>query len=189
MIRGGPSRAATRLRPPDPLWREPEGPDPALVRELAAGLRLPEAVCSVLAVRGVTTVLDAKQFLRPRLEQLHDPALLADGTRAAERIAHAIRVGERILVHGDYDVDGICATALYTRWLTALGGAVVPFVPHRLRDGYDFAEAGLLAAREAATKLIVTADCGTLAHETVRRARVYFTSSMATRFRPALFAA
>jgi single-stranded-DNA-specific exonuclease len=141
------------------------------VRELAGGLHLPEAVCSILAVRGVTTVLEAKQLLRPRLEHLHDPSLLADGVQAAERIARSIRAGERILVHGDYDVDGICATALYTRWLTALGGAVVPFVPHRLRDGYDFAEAGLFAARDAAAKLIVTADCGTLAHETVRRAR------------------
>ncbi len=171
MIRGGASRAATCLQPPRPLWRDPAHPDPAVVRDLAAGLRLPETVCSVLAVRGVTTVPEAKQFLRPRLEHLHDPALLADGTQAAERIARAIRVGERILVHGDYDVDGICATALYTRWFTALGGAAVPFVPHRLRDGYDFTEAGLFAAREAVAKLIVTADCGTLAHETVRRAR------------------
>ena len=168
---GGPSRAVTRLRPPDPLWRDPDPPDPAQVRELSAGLRLPDAVCSVLAARGITTVTDAKRFLRPRLDQLHDPASLADGPLAAARIARAIQVGEHILVHGDYDVDGICATALYTRWLTALGGAVVPFVPHRLRDGYDFSEAGLVAARETVAKLIVTADCGTLAHETVRRAR------------------
>jgi single-stranded-DNA-specific exonuclease len=80
-------------------------------------------------------------------------------------------VGERILVHGDYDVDGICATALYTRWLNSLGAQVVPFTPHRLRDGYDFSEAGLAAARQAVARVIVTADCGTLAHEPVRRAR------------------
>jgi single-stranded-DNA-specific exonuclease len=141
------------------------------VRELVAGLHLPEAVCSVLAARGISTVPDAKRFLRPRMDQLHDAASLADGPLAADRMARAIQAGERILVHGDYDVDGICATALYTRWLTSLGGAVVPFVPHRLRDGYDFSEAGLVAAREAVATLIVTADCGTLAHETVRRAR------------------
>ncbi len=168
---GGPSRAATRLRPPDPLWREPDPPDAARVRELAAGLRLPEAVCSVLAARGITTVPDAKRFLRPRMDQLHDPASLADGPLAADRIVRAIRAGETILVHGDYDVDGICATALLTRWLRTFGGTVVPFVPHRLRDGYDFSEAGLAVAREAGASLIVTADCGTLAHETVRRAR------------------
>jgi single-stranded-DNA-specific exonuclease len=122
-------------------------------------------------VRGITGVEDAKRFLRPQLEHLHDPASLADGPRAAERIVGAIRSGETIFVHGDYDVDGICATALYTRWLRALGGTVVPFVPHRLRDGYDFSSGGLAAAREAGASLIVTADCGTVAHETVLGAR------------------
>jgi single-stranded-DNA-specific exonuclease len=113
----------------------------------------------------------AKRFLRPRLDHLHDPAEFADGVRAAERILRAIREGERILVHGDYDVDGISATALYTRWLRSLGGAIAPFAPHRLRDGYDFGEAGLRAAQAAGATLIVTADCGTLAHAAVSRAR------------------
>lgn len=166
--RGG---SPTRLRPPDPFWSDPGTPDPASVRELASALTLPEAVCSVLAVRGVTGVDDAKRFLRPRLDHLHDPALLADGPRAAERIAAAVRAGETIFVHGDYDVDGICATALYTRRLRELGGTIVPFVPHRLRDGYDFSKGGLAAAREAGASLIVTADCGTVAHETVLAAR------------------
>jgi len=124
----------------------------------------------VLAARGITIAADAKRFLRPRLDQLHDPADLADGLRAAERIAAALRGGERILVHGDYDVDGICAAALYTRWFRYLGGNVVPFAPHRMRDGYDFSDAGLAVAHEAGAKLIVTADCGSVAHETVRRA-------------------
>jgi single-stranded-DNA-specific exonuclease len=138
---------------------------------LAGALRLPHAVCAVLAARGLTDVEDAKRFLRPRLEQLHDPDTLADGPPAADRIVNAIRRGEKILVHGDYDVDGICATALLTRWFRGLGGVVVPFVPHRLRDGYDFSEAGLTRARSEAVGLIVTADCGTVAHETVDRAR------------------
>jgi single-stranded-DNA-specific exonuclease len=125
----------------------------------------------VLAARGVAIAADAKRFLRPRLDQLHDPADLADGPRAAERIASALRGGERILVHGDYDVDGICAAALYTRWFRHLGGDVVPFAPHRMRDGYDFSDAGLAVAHEAGAKLIVTADCGSVAHDTVRRAR------------------
>jgi len=121
----------------------------------------------VLVARGVTVPDDAKDFLRPRLEYLHAAARLADGSAAAERVATAIRAGDTILVHGDYDVDGICATALLTRWLRVLGGQIVPFVPHRLRDGYDFGQAGLAAARAAGATLIVTADCGTVAHETV----------------------
>jgi single-stranded-DNA-specific exonuclease len=124
----------------------------------------------VLASRGLSDVEEAKRFLRPRLEDLHDPSELADGPRAAERIARALSSGEPILVHGDYDVDGICGTALLTRWLRSLGGTVVPFVPHRLRDGYDFSRAGLDAARRAEAGLIVTVDCGTTAHETIREA-------------------
>lgn len=157
-------------RAPKAVWHAPPEPDPRDVQALEAALRLPEPVCRVLAVRGLSDPDAAKRFLRPRLEHLHDPALLADGPRAADRIAAAVRAGETILVHGDYDVDGICATALLTRWLRALGGRVVPFVPHRLRDGYDLSEAGLEAARRADATLIVTADCGSMAHAPIRAA-------------------
>jgi single-stranded-DNA-specific exonuclease len=124
----------------------------------------------VLVTRGFTAPDQAKDFLRPRLQHLHAASRLADGLLAADRIAGAIRARDTILVHGDYDVDGICATALLTRWLRALGGEIVPFVPHRLRDGYDFGPAGLAAARAAGATLIVTVDCGTVAHETVSSA-------------------
>lgn len=96
---------------------------------------------------------------------------MRDMTPAVDRIRLALRRGETILVHGDYDVDGVCAAALYTRVLTALGGRAVPFVPHRLRDGYDLGTAGLAAARQAGAALILTADCGTVAHEAVASAR------------------
>ena len=164
---GGP---VTRIRPPEPQWRPPPSLDPARVTSLAAELGLPPALCSVLVARGMVDAADAKTFLRPRLEHLGDPSLLADGGRAADRVEQAIRGGERVLVHGDYDVDGICATALLTRWLSALGAAVAPFVPHRLRDGYDFSKAGLAAAKDARAGLIITADCGTLAHEAIAEA-------------------
>ncbi|MDA0328493.1 MAG: single-stranded-DNA-specific exonuclease RecJ [Gemmatimonadetes bacterium] len=167
----GPGRADTRLRPPDPHWSPAAAPDAIRVTALEEALGLPEALCAVLVGRGLDEPAVAKQFLRPRLDDLHDPALLVDGVPAAARIADAIRAGETIFVHGDYDVDGICATALLTRWLRALGGQVVPFVPHRQRDGYDFSPAGLNAAIEAGASLIVTADCGTVAHDTIAAAR------------------
>ncbi|MEQ8330542.1 MAG: single-stranded-DNA-specific exonuclease RecJ [Longimicrobiales bacterium] len=166
----GRARVAAVL-PPAPRWADPVPPDPGVVAALTAALRLPAPVCAVLAVRGFGEVEAAKRHLRPRMDHGHDPALLADGLPAAERIATAVRSGETILVHGDYDVDGICATALYTRWLRSLGGSVVPFVPHRVRDGYDFGPAGLRAAEEAGAGLILTADCGTVATGPVREAR------------------
>lgn len=167
----GRSRVEARLRAPDPRWETPRRPDPARVAELTEALKLPPALCSVLVARGHDVADAAKRFLRPRLEHLHDPSAFADGPAAAARVAAAVRSGETVLVHGDYDVDGICSTALLTRFLRSLGGSIVPFVPHRLRDGYDFSSAGLAAAREAGAGLIVTADCGTLAHETIAEAR------------------
>lgn len=171
MTSSGPGRLKARLRPPEPLWEPPRTADPEAVRSLVGALKLPEPVCAVLAVRGLTDPEAAKTFLRPRLDQMADPATLADGPKAARRIAEAVRNGETVFVHGDYDVDGICATALLTRWLRELGATVVPFVPHRLRDGYDFSAAGLSAARAAGADLIVTADCGTVAHDALRAAR------------------
>ena len=134
-------------------------------------LRLPPAVCTLLAVRGRYAVEEAKRFLRPRMDQLSDPALLADGLIAARRITRAIQDEERIFIHGDYDVDGVCATALLTQWVRSLGGFVTPFVPHRVRDGYDFSKSGLAAAEVAGASLLVTVDCGTVAHETIAEAR------------------
>lgn len=160
-----------RLRAPDPRWTSPRAADPERVAELTRALELPPALCAVLVARGIDEPQQAKRFLRPRLEHLGDPRELADGPEAARRIARAVRDGETILVHGDYDVDGISATALLTRFLRARGATVFPFVPHRLRDGYDFSSAGLEAARGAGAHLIVTADCGTVAHEPIARAR------------------
>ncbi|NJD20715.1 MAG: single-stranded-DNA-specific exonuclease RecJ [Gemmatimonadetes bacterium] len=170
VIPGGsvsPALAVGSLRP---RWIEPPAPDAAVVAALAGSLRLPEAVCAVLASRGHSDPDGAKRFLRPLLEHLHDPADLADGLRAAARLVEAGERGETIFVHGDYDVDGVCATALYTRFLRGVGAHVVPFVPHRLRDGYDFSAAGLRAALEARAAVVLTADCGTLAAGPVAQA-------------------
>jgi single-stranded-DNA-specific exonuclease len=162
---------APLLEPLTPRWQEVPPGDARVLATLTESLRLPSAVCAVLAGRGHTDPDAAKRFLRPLLDHLHDPALLADGRAAAERIARAVERGETILVHGDYDVDGICATALLTRFLAARGARVVPFVPHRLRDGYDLSEAGLQAASTAGASLIVTVDCGTVALEPIATAR------------------
>ncbi len=137
---------------------------------LAAALSLPRPLCALLAVRGIGDPEGAKAFLRPRLETLHPPELMAGLPRAVERVASAIRSGETLLVHGDYDVDGMSATTLLTRWIRRLGGKVAPFIPNRLTDGYDLGPAGLAAAREAGATLLLTVDCGTLAHGAVEEA-------------------
>ncbi|HYW49676.1 MAG TPA: single-stranded-DNA-specific exonuclease RecJ [Gemmatimonadaceae bacterium] len=152
----------SRVRPPS-RWIEPPVVDVTDVQRLRDALHLPDVVCQLLAQRGHTDVEAAKRFLRPKLEHIGSPYDLLGMTIAVERLVQAIRKGEVILVHGDYDVDGMCSTALLTRALRRLGGTVVPFIPHRLTDGYDLTDAGVQAAITHKAGVVLTADCGTSA--------------------------
>jgi single-stranded-DNA-specific exonuclease len=113
----------------------------------------------------------AARFLEPSLDDLHDPSVLADVDRARVRIERAIAAGERILVHGDYDVDGITSTFLLYRALSDLGGRVEYRIPHRTRDGYGLTEDAIGDAHRRGCTLIVTVDCGITAVGPVEAAR------------------
>lgn len=154
-------------RPVSPRWVARATPAPGIAEALAASLSLPATVCRLLALRGYHDPENAKHYLKPKLEGLHDPFAFAGMAAAVERLLQAVRAGERILVHGDYDVDGICAATLYTRVLRACGANVVPFVPHRLTDGYDLSEAGVREAVRAGASVILTGDCGIVAHQAI----------------------
>ena len=154
--------APPRIRPPA-RWLAPPATDTHDVERLSAALALPAVLCQLLVQRGYGDVEAAKKFLRPRLEQLGDPYQLLGMTAAVDRLVRAIRLGETMLIHGDYDVDGMCSTALLTRALRRLDGHVVPFIPHRLTDGYDLTDAGVQAAIAAKARVVLTADCGTSA--------------------------
>jgi single-stranded-DNA-specific exonuclease len=152
-------------------WIVAPQPDRSVVRALAERLSLPEALAALLVQRGQHEAESARHYQRPALGALSDPATLAGMAEAVAAIAATVRAGGTIMVHGDYDVDGQCATALLTRALRAAGAHVVPFVPHRLRDGYDFGPAGLAAGQAAGASLVVTCDCGITAVDTVQLAR------------------
>jgi len=152
-------------------WRVVPQPDAASVRLLADSLNLPQTLAALLVQRGYGAPPDAKAFLRPSLDELSDPFLLRDMREAVDLIAETVRAGRTIFVHGDYDVDGQCAAALLTRFLRLAGAKVVPFVPHRMRDGYDFGPSGLKAALEGGASLILTCDCGSTAVDAVARAK------------------
>src|SRR3989440_10207396 len=152
-------------------WAVAAPPDPQLTAALASDLHIPEPLAALLVQRGLAAPELAKAFLRPDLERLSDPHAWADMRRAVDLIAAAVRARTPILVHGDYDVDGQCAAALLTRVLASVGADVRAFVPHRLRDGYDFGAAGLAEARRVGAGLIVTCDCGITAVDAVGAAR------------------
>src|SRR5437867_344293 len=154
-----------------PRWIVTANADPDATRLLATELRIPEALAAILVQRGLGSPDSAKAFLRPDLERLSDPYRFADMSVALELLARAVRDKRPILVHGDYDVDGQCGSAMLTRILRSAGAIVFPFVPHRIRDGYDFGPAGLAAAQRVGAKLIVTCDCGITAVQAVAAAR------------------
>ncbi len=133
-------------------------------------LSMPGVLCALLAVRGYEDPEEAKNFLRPRFSDLAPPELLLGAEQATARIDQAIDDGQTILVHGDYDVDGVAGAALLTRWIHHLGGRAIPFVPNRVTDGYDLGPAGVKAAEKAGAALIVTVDSGIRAHEVIAQA-------------------
>jgi single-stranded-DNA-specific exonuclease len=151
-------------------WIIPDQATPGC-EDLARGLQVSPFVARLLAQRGIRDERAGRRFLEPQLENLHNPFLLPDMVLAVERLARAIRDGERILVHGDYDVDGVCAAALQTRVLRVLNANVVPFTPHRRQDGYDLQVETVQREAASGTRLIVTVDCGIVAFEAADAAK------------------
>jgi single-stranded-DNA-specific exonuclease len=128
-------------------------------------------VAHALVNRGVDDVEAAHRYLEPALADLHDPFLLRDLDVAAQRIQRALAAGERIFIHGDYDVDGITATFLLYSVLRDLGGRVETRIPHRTRDGYGLSVEAVEEAHRRDCRLVVTVDCGVTAVEAVDRGR------------------
>lgn len=162
-----PTPSALNWTRPQARWMPPRPIDLALAQRLTDALHLPPLVSSLLVARGLSAIDDARNYLRPRLDQLHDPLMMRGMASAVERLSAAVRNGETVLVHGDYDVDGMCSTTLLVRTLRHLGTSAIPFAPHRITDGYDLGDAGIQAAVAAGATLLVTCDCGTTAHAPV----------------------
>lgn len=138
----------------------------ALAREVG----ISPIVALLLINRGVTDPDEARRFLQPSLDDLHDPFLLPDMEFAVRRLRKALETGEKILIHGDYDADGVTSAALLIRVLRALGANVEHFVPHRRRDGYGIKPHAVERAHSRGISLIVTADCGVTACDTAEQA-------------------
>ncbi|HLX08842.1 MAG TPA: single-stranded-DNA-specific exonuclease RecJ [Thermoanaerobaculia bacterium] len=146
---------------------------PAPVPAAAAGLEssgFPAWLAALLARRGIADAPAAAGFLAPSLDQLHDPFRLAGMAAAVDRLLAARDRGERVAIVGDYDVDGISATALLSAVLGACHIATQPILPDRLREGYGFQSVHVERARELGCRLILTADCGSSSGEAVTAA-------------------
>jgi single-stranded-DNA-specific exonuclease len=134
--------------------------DPDRIRSMQAAVGVSPVVAQLLVTRGIDDQQGARDFLACKLSGLHDPELLPGAAEAAELIYATIQAGERITVYGDYDVDGMAATAILYRCLKLLGADVGYYVPNRLDEGYGLNEEALQSLAERGTRLVISVDCG-----------------------------
>lgn len=133
---------------------------PEVIAELEHDLGVSHLVATLLALRGVEGAAQAESWLAKRLSDLHRPALMAGMQHGAKRLAEAITKRERILIHGDYDVDGSTAASLLALFCRACSHDATVWIPHRRIDGYGLSESSLEAARTHQAQLLITVDCG-----------------------------
>jgi single-stranded-DNA-specific exonuclease len=134
--------------------------DEEKVNELQSQLKIHPALCKILVQRGIEDFEAAKKYFRPSLDELHDPWQMKDMDKAVERIIKAVNAKEKILVFGDYDVDGTTAVSCMYRFLRKIHSHLDFYIPHRYREGYGVSKAGIDFAKENGFTLIISLDCG-----------------------------
>lgn len=152
-------------------WVIKEKGDTAVVKHLAGALHVTDSLANLMVQRNITSVDEAKAFFQPSLDYLHDPFLMKDMNIAVDRISTAIKKNERILVYGDYDVDGTTAVALMYSFLKDQYSNVEYYIPDRYKEGYGVSFQGLDFAYQNNCKVVITLDCGIKAVEKVKYAR------------------
>ncbi|MFM7218118.1 MAG: single-stranded-DNA-specific exonuclease RecJ [Bacteroidota bacterium] len=152
-------------------WALKPQADPGRAEALAAELKISPVLSNLLIQRGVTTFEEARHFFRPSLDNLHDPFLMKDMDKAVDRLNKAILGGEKILVYGDYDVDGTTSVALVYSFIHSFYEQVDFYLPDRYKEGYGVSTQGIDFARDNGFTLIVALDCGIKAIDKVDYAR------------------
>ncbi len=146
--------------------------DEEKIRHLARELDVKPVIARLLVQRGITNYEQAKEFFLPSLDRLHDPFLMEDMDKATDRIITALEKKEKILLYGDYDVDGTTCVALLHRFLEKIGykNLLSYYIPDRYREGYGISRKGIEAAHKEKTNLIISMDCGIQAIEEIELA-------------------
>ena len=152
-------------------YNPPSEADVTLAGEMAEELRISPVVARVLVARGIGSVQEARKFFRPQLPDLHDPFLFQDMQKAVNRLNEALGRKERILVYGDYDVDGCTAVALVYRFLQHYYSNIDYYIPDRNEDGYGVSRKGVDYACETGVGLVIVLDCGIKAIDEVAYAK------------------
>ena len=152
-------------------WVLKQKGDTAVVKHLASALAVSDSLANLMVQRNITTSAEADAFFNPSLDYLHDPFLMKDMNIAVDRLSTAIKKNEKILVYGDYDVDGTTAVALMYSFLKEQYSNVIYYIPDRYKEGYGVSLQGLDFAYQSGCKVVITLDCGIKAVEKVKYAR------------------
>lgn len=152
-------------------WVINKNSETKVIDNLARELNISTVISSMLVKRGVTTFEQAKDFFRPNFNKLHDPFLMKDMIEATSRIKTAIDRKEKIMIFGDYDVDGTCSVALLSMFLQSAGLSVIEYIPDRLSEGYGISFNAIDLAKSSEIKLIIALDCGIKAFKQVDYAK------------------
>ncbi|CAD7781218.1 MAG: Single-stranded-DNA-specific exonuclease RecJ [Candidatus Methanoperedenaceae archaeon GB37] len=134
--------------------------DESCVEHLAKTLNIPLPIAKILFNRGITEIEQAYRFLYPRLKHLYDPWSLKDMNKAIKRIHQAIIKQEKVVIYGDYDVDGLAGTAILYLFLSPLIKNLIYYIPHRIKEGYALNIEAIKRFKAADVNLIITTDCG-----------------------------
>ena len=153
------------------ILKSPPKPEEVSALQKELGPKVSPLVSELLVQRGIRTLEEAKGFFRASLDELHDPFMMKDMDRAVQRVAEAIEKGQRILVYGDYDVDGTTAVALMYTFLRSHSPEIATYIPDRYKEGYGLSLRGIDFAQDNGFELIIALDCGIKAIEQVRYAK------------------
>lgn len=149
----------------DPRWDLPELEVERIADRIIQERTMPRHFALILATRGINSLAEAEEFVNPSLSNLRDPFLMKDMDKAVARLKKALWSGERIVILGDYDVDGVCGTALFIRVMSSLGIKVGYHVPNRFKEGYGVSMEGIDYAMKFGASLIISVDSGITAVE------------------------
>ena len=154
-------------------WKLLKNLNPEITKNLAQELNVSNIIAELLVKRNITNYLEAKLFFRPRIEDLLDPFLMKGMSSAVNKIIETIESNKKIMIYGDYDVDGTTSVALLYLYLTKLNADLIYYIPDRYLEGYGLSKQGINKAKEEKVSLIIVVDCGIKANDQIDLANSY----------------
>jgi|TARA_B110000116_G_scaffold61767_1_gene52843 single-stranded-DNA-specific exonuclease len=151
-------------------WKISKQPETEILKKLQSNLNIPEFICTLLLQRNIDSLESAQKYFRPNLNELHDPFLMKDMARTVDRLIQAIDSSEKIMILGDYDVDGTTSVSMLYDYFIKKTLEPIYYIPDRYKEGYGVSEESIAFAADQKVSLIITIDCGIKAHDEIEAA-------------------